>query len=103
NEAGNQQWFNATFDLYAELDATQAGVHMSRFSDALDEVMEGIDTTAWPKIEMLAEHIAKTIVEKQKAFRSEVHIHTASAATMDAGFRTSNAGGLWFDGTSRRY
>jgi GTP cyclohydrolase-4 len=74
---GNQRWFNATFDLYADLDATQAGVHMSRFSDALDEVMDGIDTTAWPKIELLAEHIAKTIVEKQKAFRAEVHIRTA--------------------------
>ncbi|HLH61956.1 MAG TPA: GTP cyclohydrolase MptA [Ktedonobacteraceae bacterium] len=74
---GNQQWFNATFDLYADLDSRQAGVHMSRFSDALDEVMEGIDTTAWPKIEILAEHIAKTIVEKQKAFRTEVHIRTA--------------------------
>jgi GTP cyclohydrolase-4 len=74
---GNQRWFNATFDLYADLDATQAGVHMSRFSDALDEVMDGIDTTAWPKIELLAEHIAKTIVEKQQAFRAEVHIRTA--------------------------
>ena len=74
---GHQQWFNATFDLYADLDTTQAGVHMSRFSDALDEVMDGIDTTAWPKIESLAEHIAKTIVEKQKAFRAEVHIRTA--------------------------
>jgi GTP cyclohydrolase-4 len=50
---------------------------MSRFSDALDEVMEGIDTTAWPRIEMLAEHIARTIVEKQKALRAEVHIRAA--------------------------
>src|SRR5438270_529952 len=74
---GNQQWFHAVFDLYADLGANQAGVHMSRFSDALDEVMEGIDTTAWPRIEMLAEHIARTIVEKQKALRAEVHIRAA--------------------------
>ena len=73
---GNQQWFHAVFDLYADLGANQAGVHMSRFSDALDEVMEGIDTTTWPRIEMLAEHIARTIVEKQKALRAEVHIRT---------------------------
>lgn len=77
DQEGQQQWFNATFDLYADLDATQAGVHMSRFSDALDEVMEDIGSNAWPKIELLAEHIAKTIVEKQKAFRAEVHIRTA--------------------------
>src|SRR5438067_7903943 len=77
DQEGQQQWFNATFDLYADLDATQAGVHMSRFSDALDEVMVEIGNNAWPKIELLAEHIAKTIVEKQKAFRAEVHIRTA--------------------------
>ena len=74
---GNQHWFHAMFDLYADLGANQAGAHMSRFSDALDEVMEDIDTTAWPRIEMLAEHIARAIVEKQKAFRAEVHIRAA--------------------------
>src|SRR2546429_8379322 len=77
DQEGQQQWFNASFDLYADLDAIQAGVHMSRFSDALDEVMEEIGNCAWPRIELLAEHIAKTIVEKQKAFRAEVQIRTA--------------------------
>ncbi len=77
DQEGQQQWFNATFDLYADLDATQAGLHMSRFSDALDEVMVEIGNNVWPKIELLAEHIAKIIVEKQKAFRAEVHIRTA--------------------------
>jgi GTP cyclohydrolase-4 len=77
DQEGRQQWFNATFDLYADLDSTQTGVHMSRFSDALDEVMAGIGNTTWPKIEFLAAHIAKMIVEKQKAFRAEVHIRTA--------------------------
>ncbi len=76
DQEGQQQWFNAQFDLYADLGASQAGVHMSRFSDALDEVMAEIGNNAWPKIELLAEHIAKTIVEKQKALRSEVHIRT---------------------------
>ncbi len=77
DQEGQQQWFNATFDLYADLGATQAGVHMSRFSDALDEVIADISNNAWPKIELLAEHIAKTIVEKQKALRAEVHIRTS--------------------------
>ena len=76
-QEGQQQWFNAQFDLYADLGATQAGVHMSRFSDALDEVMEEIVSNIWPDIEFLAEHIAKTIVEKQKALRAEVHIRTS--------------------------
>lgn len=76
DQEGQQQWFNAQFDLYADLGATQAGVHMSRFSDALDEVMGEIVSNTWPNIEFLAEHIAKTIVEKQKALRAEVHIRT---------------------------
>ncbi len=76
-QEGQPQWFNATFDLYADLDATKAGVHMSRFSDALDEVMDDIGNNAWPNIELLAEYIAKTIVEKQKALRAEVRIRTA--------------------------
>src|SRR5437667_8042240 len=76
DKEGQQQWFNAQFDLYADLGATQAGVHMSRFSDALDEVMGEIDSNTWPNIEFLAEHVAKTIVEKQKALRAEVHIRT---------------------------
>src|SRR5215469_8172464 len=75
-QAGQHQWFNARFDLYADLGATQAGVHMSRFSDALDEVMEDIVCNTWPNIEFLADHIAKTIVEKQKALRAEVHIRS---------------------------
>jgi GTP cyclohydrolase-4 len=76
DQAGQQHWFNAQFDLYADLGTTQAGVHMSRFSDALDEVMEEIVGNTWPNIEFLAEYIAKTIVVKQKALRAEVHIRT---------------------------
>jgi len=94
---GYQQWFDATFDLYADLDATQAGVHMSRFSDALDEVLEEIGTTAWPKIELLAEHMAKTIVEKQNVSRAEVHIRTAYPLpkwTPVSGRRTQEVYGL---------
>ena len=73
---GHQQWFDATFDLYADLGAKQAGVHMSRFSEALEEVLEETTGSAWPQIEVLAEHLARTIVQKQKVSRAEVHIHT---------------------------
>ena len=74
---GNQRWFDARFDLYADLGASQAGVHMSRFSEALEEVLEESTDSAWPQIEALAEHLAKIIVQKQKVTRAEVHIHTS--------------------------
>ena len=72
-----QQWFDATFDLYADLDTTRAGVHMSRFSDVLEEVLEDLATNVWPKIEILAEAVAQAIVERQKVSQAEVSIHTA--------------------------
>lgn len=75
-DEGEQRWFNATFDLYADLDASQAGVHMSRFSDALEEVMEEVSSQSWARIETLAEHVARAIVDKQKAYRAEVQIRT---------------------------
>ncbi len=76
-EEDHQQWFNITFDLYADLGPSQAGIHMSRFSDALDEVLEDIDRATWPRIEMLAEHIARSVIEKQHAQRAEVQLRTS--------------------------
>lgn len=75
-DEGHQQWFNATFDLYADLGPSQAGVHMSRFSDALDDELEEIVHSNWSRLEVLAENLAKRIVEKQHARRAEVHVRT---------------------------
>lgn len=72
----HQQWFDATFDLYADLNPSQAGVHMSRFSESLEEVLEEVGDSVWPQIEVLAEHVAQTVIEKQKVARAEVQIHT---------------------------
>ena len=76
-EEGEQRWFDATFDLYADLSTQQAGVHMSRFSEVLEEVLTEVAEKAWPRIEMLAEIIARTVVERQKVARAEVHIRTS--------------------------
>ncbi len=91
------QWFDAMFDLYADLDPTQAGLHMSRFSDALEEVIEQMASSVWPQIEVLAEQMAHTIVEKQKVSRAEVSIRTALPLqrwTPVSGRRTQEVYGL---------
>lgn len=96
-DEGHQQWFNAVFDLSADLDASQAGVHMSRFNDALEEVLEEIGLQVWPRIEVLAEHLARSIVEKQKVIRAEVHIRTTYPLqrwTPVSGRRTQEVYGL---------
>ncbi len=93
----NQQWFDATFDLHADLNPWQAGVHMSRFNDALEEVIEQAAASSWPQIEMLAEYIAKTIVEKQQVAHAEVSIRTALPLqkwTPVSGRRTQEVYGL---------
>jgi GTP cyclohydrolase IV len=71
------QWFDATFDLYAELESTQAGVHMSRFNEALEEVLAESAAELWPRVELLAEHIARTVVQRQRVARAEVSIRTS--------------------------
>ncbi|HEU5227601.1 MAG TPA: 2-amino-4-hydroxy-6-hydroxymethyldihydropteridine diphosphokinase, partial [Ktedonobacteraceae bacterium] len=93
----HQRWFDATFDLYANLGTTQAGVHMSRFSDVLEEVLEEMAASTWPKIEILAEALAKAIVERQKVSQAEVHIRTAYPLqkwTPVSGRRTQEVYGL---------
>src|SRR3989442_461181 len=63
DKEGQQQWFNAQFDLYADLGATQAGVHMSRFSDALDEVMEDM-VYEYARVRLQEEGFAEDVIEK---------------------------------------
>jgi GTP cyclohydrolase-4 len=66
--------FYATLDLFADLNPEQAGVHMSRFSDILEALVEEISLDPSPDIESLAERLARQVVRSQHAIRSEVHI-----------------------------
>ncbi len=96
-ENNRQQWFEATFDLYADLDTKRAGVHMSRFSDVLEEVLEEKAIGNWPKIEQLAEAVAQAIVDRQVISRAEVHIRTSLPLqkwTPVSGRRTQEVYGL---------
>ncbi len=66
--------FYATLDLFADLNPEQAGVHMSRFSDVLEELVEELSLEVSPDVESLAERLALQIVRSQQAVRSEVHV-----------------------------
>lgn len=78
---GQEHLFYAEMDLFADLNARQMGVHMSRFSDALEEVAEEIILSKSPSIETLAERIARQVIERQQALRSEVHIRAVYPMT----------------------
>ena len=64
----------ATIDCTVDLDPTQKGVHMSRFPELFEEAIEEVVIGEAFLIEVLAEHIAAHIVERQQALRAEVRI-----------------------------
>ena len=101
---GQEHLFYADIDLFADLDSQQMGVHMSRFSDALEEVAEEIVLTRSPSIETMAERIAQQVIERQQGLRSEVHIRAIYPMTKTSpvsGKRTQET--VHFDRDGRLY
>jgi GTP cyclohydrolase-4 len=74
SNGGRDTLFYAELALFADLNPEQAGVHMSRFSDVLEELVEEITLEVSPDIESLAKRLAWQVVQSQQAIRSEVHI-----------------------------
>jgi GTP cyclohydrolase-4 len=72
------QLFSATLDLFADLSPEQAGVHMSRFSEVVEDLAEGLTRRPFADIESLAKRMAEHVVETQEALRAEVHIKAQS-------------------------
>ena len=64
----------ATIDCTVDLAADQKGVHMSRFPELFDEAIDSVVFEEALLVEMLAEHIASRIVQRQDALRAEVTI-----------------------------
>jgi GTP cyclohydrolase-4 len=64
----------ATIDCTVDLSADQKGVHMSRFPELFDEAIDAVVQREALLVELLAEHIAGRIVERQAALRAEVTI-----------------------------
>ncbi len=66
--------FEAEMDLYVELRPDQKGVHMSRFSDTIEEIFSDIPIETAPTLERLAERIARQLLQDQRTVRSDVRI-----------------------------
>src|ERR687887_13278 len=64
----------AEIDCSVDLDPAQKGVHMSRFPELFEEAIDEVVISEAFLVEQLAEHIARHIVERQRAGRAEVHI-----------------------------
>src|SRR5213596_3956145 len=64
---GNERLIAAEIDCTVDLDPAQKGVHMSRFPELFEEAIEEVVIGEAFLIEVLAEHIAAHIVERQQA------------------------------------
>ena len=66
--------FYVEMDIYVELRPDQKGVHMSRFSDTVEDVISLVGSEKLPNLETLAERIAVEVLRDQSAARSDVHV-----------------------------
>ena len=73
---GKEQIFNGEFTMVADLRPDKAGVHMSRFSELLEEATLDVlaRTDKAGRIEDLVEQIAHEIVGSQRALRADVRL-----------------------------
>jgi len=64
----------AIIDCTVDLAADQKGVHMSRFPELFEEAIDLVVGGEAMQVEVLAEHIASRVVERQRALKAEVWI-----------------------------
>ena len=71
---GRDNLFYATVDLFVDLAPQQAGVHMSRFSDELEQVIDEMTVLSAPDIKTFAEQLAATGRGQPAPLRAEVQV-----------------------------
>ena len=71
---GAEKLIAGEIDCSVDLDPAQKGVHMSRFPELFEESIDEVVISEAFLVEQLAEHIARHIVERQRAGRAAVHI-----------------------------
>jgi GTP cyclohydrolase IV len=71
---GQDALVSAEIDCFVDLEPAQKGVHMSRFPELFGEAIDELVIGEKLLVEVLAEHIASHIVERQGACRAEVTI-----------------------------
>ncbi|HET6623768.1 MAG TPA: GTP cyclohydrolase MptA [Gaiellaceae bacterium] len=71
---GSETVMAAIIDCTVDLAADQKGVHMSRFPELFEEAIDLVVEGEAMQVEVLAEHIASRVVERQRALKAEVWI-----------------------------
>ncbi len=71
---GTGALYHAELECLVDLNPEQAGVHMSRFEEVVNEAIDSVVLSEALRAEGLAAHIAEQIRERQGGLRSEVRI-----------------------------
>jgi GTP cyclohydrolase-4 len=70
----NGSYYFAQLDCFVDLNPQQAGVHMSRFEETVNEAIDTVVLGETLRAEQLAAHIAERVRERQDGMRAEVTI-----------------------------
>ncbi len=88
---GAENLFYANFECFVDLNAKQAGVHMSRFEEIVGEAIDEVVLSEAFRAEILAAHIAQRVRERQGGLRAEVSVtarYPETVSTPATGQRT---------------
>ena len=66
--------YHAELECFVDLNPEQAGVHMSRFEEVVNEAIDQVVLGESLRAEGLAAHIAERVLERQGGLRAEVRI-----------------------------
>jgi GTP cyclohydrolase IV len=72
--AGDESLYHADLECFVDLNPEQAGVHMSRFEEVVNEAIDTVVLGEALRAEDLAAHIAEHVRERQGGIRAEVKI-----------------------------
>lgn len=75
-QGARAHFLQAEISLFADIGAEQKGLHMSRFSHAVDDVINESVSEQMPNVESLAWLIAERVIQRHKAHRGEVRVRT---------------------------
>jgi GTP cyclohydrolase-4 len=81
---GREGLFYAELECYVDLEARQAGVHMSRFEEIINEAIDEVVLEEAFRAEVLAAHVAERVRERQGGKRAEVRLKAHYPETVEA-------------------
>ncbi len=95
---GAENLYHANFECFVDLEARQAGVHMSRFEENVGEAIDEVVLGEAFRAETLAAHIAQRVRESQHGRRAEVSVsarYPETVKTPATGHSTQEIYGLF--------